>query len=107
MDVTLGHSRQIHYTEEENMRSFCDVQIISLENDSFYINRFVQYKSFCKVKLRVLGFIDVGYHWDPQYFVFVDRWLWLFSPLVLYILEMGLKQIIYSLARFQSVHSLT
>ncbi len=44
MDVTLGHARQIHYTEEETLRSFCDVQIISLENDSFYINRLLNSK---------------------------------------------------------------
>ena len=61
MDVTLGHSRQIHYTEEENMRSFCDVQIISLENDSFYINRFVQYKSFFKVRIYGFWLTDVKY----------------------------------------------
>ncbi len=66
MDVTLGHSRQIHYTEEENLRSFCDVQIISLENDSFYINRFLEYKLFgLKSELtwvsRASRVLDVSY----------------------------------------------
>lgn len=39
MEIKLGHKKDIQYTDDLSLQSFCDVKIISADHQLFYINR--------------------------------------------------------------------